>query len=275
MLFTPLNPELVEKVRLALDQKRYGYFVGRVDVGGGSAGDEARVTFGRYAELFATKPELVKNVRAYFAREDMRDSAPSAHDCFYLEQHQESSYGLEGPRLEVGAFGVRPESFELFVSIVEGVLPTQRVAAHGLTLDDTRLRERFRSRWVDPDLMSHTSGAISARQYDVAVKAAIGVVETRLRAKCVAAGRAGAQALSGMDLAIEAFHKDRGCLVPPWPVATEAQAGAQLMFQGFFLYLRNAFAHHSVVMGNDTTSVYDVLAMCEFLLKVIDKSTVR
>ncbi len=72
-----------------------------------------------------------------------------------------------------------------------------------------------------------------------------------------------------------AYHRDQGCLTPPWPLATEANTGAQLMFQGFFMYMRNAYMHHSVVMGTDESAVYDLLATCEFLLKVIDSSTKR
>ena len=93
--------------------------------------------------------------------------------------------------------------------------------------------------------------------------------------KCLAAGRNEAQHKTGADLAIIAFNKQNGCLNPPWPIATEAQQGVQLMFQGFFMYLRNAFAHNVVVMGEDKSSVFECISTCEFLLNIIEKSTVR
>lgn len=277
MLSVRITPELVEKLRQALSQPSVEMVVGRIDFNTFLTSDYVeRLTFSEFADMLARQPERVESIAIYFALDDMRGDAIVAHMCWSIHQTFSPNYARDAtPTLELQSHASSRDNFDAFVSAATKVLGTQAIAAHGLTLDDTRLRERFLSRWVDPDLLAHTSGAVAARQYDVAIKAAIGVVETRLRARCVAAGRVDAKKLGGADLAVEAFHKDKGCLNPPWPVATEAATGAQLLFQGFFLYLRNAFAHHSVVMGADASAVYDALAACEFLLKVIEKSTLR
>lgn len=61
----------------------------------------------------------------------------------------------------------------------------------------------------------------------------IKIVETKLREKCLAAGSNEAQQKTGADWAVLAFNKQNGCLNPPWPIATEAHQGVQLMFQVF------------------------------------------
>ena len=127
----------------------------------------------------------------------------------------------------------------------------------------------------NPDLAASVSGALATRRYEEAMQNAVILVESKLRDKCVWAGRNDAKTVTGNDLAVIAYHPDTGCLRPPWPVAANAEQGAMQLFMGFIQYLRNAFGHNAVVMGGDKSSVSELLAFCEFLLRIIEKSTKR
>ena len=140
---------------------------------------------------------------------------------------------------------------------------------HGFLID--RLATSIRH----PALAQAIRGPLSAKDYDGAVRAATVQVETELRQRCLAVGRAEAQGQTGSDLATTAFSDKAGCLNPPWPVATQARESAHLAFRGFFLYLRNAWGHNATVIGSDPSGVAETIEHCQYLLQVIRDSTIR
>jgi len=182
---------------------------------------------------------------------------------------------ISNRRICLTGYGCERWDFLEFKRIAEGNL--------GLVLDPTA-REGFEYWCVKEDyerfmfnttMQDQVLGSIRHGQYDAALRTAFCVVEDALRRKCMAVGKADALHQQGGELAVTAFHKDAGCLRPPWPFASEAQQGAQLMFQGFFQYLRNALIHNAEVMGKDAFSAYKCLIACEFLMTVVEKSTPR
>lgn len=221
------------------------------------------------------RKSTIRSYVAYLTTRDMKGDAPADHVHYCVVQELRDKAGVEAGALSLSAYGCGETSFLEFVDVARSALGIELAPPPGSTWERERLRARWLREHIDSELVSHISGAIDAGQFDTALKAAIGVVESRLRRRCVAVGCTAALELAGADLAVAAYHKERGCLVPPWPLAVEAAHGSQLMFQGFFLYLRNAFMHNATVMGPNDAAVYDLLATCEFLIKVIDSSAKR
>ena len=141
--------------------------------------------------------------------------------------------------------------------------------------EDSVIKQDCERAICDDQLREQTIASISDGQYDAALRTASSLVEDLLRHKCLAAGRAEAATQTGGDLAVTAFNDRSGCLSPPWPLATQAQLGVQLMFQGFFLYVRNAFVHNAVVTGQERQAIFECLMTCEFLLQLVKRSSVR
>jgi hypothetical protein len=277
-VFKEITPEnllqLLEAMKLEYPRLRFG----RIEVKFvASSGREKlyNTTFKNFVSLWRDNKAIIRNYSAYLSLVNMGGDALNDHVCFFVQQSLRNKAGAPDGHLALGAVGCYEHAFNHFVQTAAAVLSVELAPPPGSSWHRERLRERWKREHVDIELVTHVSGAIDAGQFDTALKAAIGVVESRLRQRCIAAGNAAAADQAGADLAVTAYHRDRGCLIPPWPVATEASHGTQLMFQGFFLYLRNAYMHNASVMGADESAVYDALATCEFLLKVIDGSTRR
>lgn len=180
-------------------------------------------------------------------------------------------------RITLDGLGCYQHDFDEFVATATHALGLQRpplAPPAGMDWDDVAIKERSQS-IRNPDLKNAVAGAMSGCRYEQAMQNAVILVESMLRHKCMIAGRSEAQVATGSELAVIAYHPDTGCLRPPWSVATNATQGAMQLFMGFVLYLRNAFGHHSVVMGGDKSCVMELLGFCEFLLAVIHKSDLR
>lgn len=177
--------------------------------------------------------------------------------------------------IELAGWGCSKRQFDDFAQFFADRFNISEILPESDPLDIQGIEQRWLPKFVDPELVKQCSGAMEARQFDTALKAALVVVESRLRKKCINSGCKEASESAGADLAVLAFHSSKGCLVPPWPIATQASHGCQLLFQGFFLYFRNAIAHHSEVIGSDRTAVLELMVTCELMLKIIDNSTVR
>ncbi len=188
-----------------------------------------------------------------------------------------SSYGDKDDNekcVEIIGYGCPEYSFSAFVDFTLEELQLKRFHETTDSIGKSIIN-RYDASIINPDILHLINPSIRAEHYDSALKLLISLVETKLKEKCLAAGRNEAQHKTGAELAVLAFNKQNGCLNPPWYIATEAHQGVQLMFQGFFMYLRNAFAHNVVVMREDKSSVFECISTCEFLLNIIEKSTIR
>lgn len=178
-------------------------------------------------------------------------------------------------RITLSSIRCSKDDFALFQQIAADCLKIQIFPDMQHTFSDTLIKQNCDNALNNPILREQISSSIYSGKYDTALRTAFAILEDSLRQKCISAGRSEAKNQTTADLAVTAFHKDRGCLIPPWPVAIEAAQGAQLVFQGLFLYLRNAFIHNATIMGDDRTAVFECLMTIEFLLRVIEKSIIR
>ncbi|MCK4628283.1 MAG: hypothetical protein KAT56_04730 [Sedimentisphaerales bacterium] len=149
----------------------------------------------------------------------------------------------------------------------------------GLSFSEYQLQIDLLSRYShsikNEELKDKISKAMVHHDYDLAMSAASVFVETKLREKCLSVGAALTKNQTGVDLATASYHEDKGCLSPPFNIADRASQGVLLIFQGFFHYIRNAYGHNTVIMGNDRECIIEYLNFCETLLKIIETSTKR
>jgi hypothetical protein len=232
----------------------------------------------RFRRLFETHLASLRKYTFYFYPGKYDGKAPDTRVQFEMEVVRRSKFGDQDEAergIRLGGLGCYAHDFEAFVKVAVQTLGLQKAPPVGMHWDDVAIRDRARLAIKNSDLADAISATLAARRYEEAMQSAVILVESKLRDKCVWAGKKDAQNATGSDLAKIAFHDEQGCLRPPWPVAAQAEQGAMLLFTGFFLYLRNAFGHNAVVMGGDKSGIFELLAFCEFLLMIIDKSTKR
>ncbi len=235
---------------------------------------KCRITFKEFLKITRKHHESLRKYTILFLGEHYKGGA---YASLGLTVTLRSKYGDKDDKekcIEIIGYGCPEYSFNEFVDFTIQELQLKKFHETN-DLKDKNIIHRYDSSVLNPEILHLANPSIRSGHYDSALKLIISLVETKLKEKCLAAGRNEAQHKTGADLAIIAFNKQNGCLNPPWPIATEAHQGVQLMFQGFFMYLRNAFAHNVIVMGEDNSSVFECISTCEFLLKIIEKSTVR
>jgi hypothetical protein len=149
----------------------------------------------------------------------------------------------------------------------------------GLSFSEYQLQRDLVRRYLhsiaNGELKNKVSKAMENHDYDLAMSAASIFVETKLREKCLSVGAVLAKNQTGVDLAVTSYHEEKGCLSPPFNVADRASHGVFLIFQGFFHYIRNAYGHNTVIMGNDRECIIEYLNFRETLLKIIETSRKR
>lgn len=279
--YTPkmLGPDDVRDYHIALHKEFDHVRIRSVEIKYTRKSDRLTDSFLKFEDLVKLWPKLHHEMRGFeivfSSAFDMKSSSHYYTPHLRLRQRYRTKSGDERLQLTLEGHSVTEDFFSISQRILGTSLKLERVPHGGKTWDELRFLRLWNHREIDPGLRNHITGAVDAGQYDTALKAAVSEVESRLREKCVAVGCQGAKGVSGADLAVLAYHKDKGCLSPPWPLATEASHGAQLLFQGFFLYIRNAYAHNSGVMERDVSCVYEMIMFCELLLRIISKSSVR
>jgi hypothetical protein len=240
--------------------------------------EEYSPTWERFVEIHHKHAQSIREFGFAFLGQDPDGKALADFNFFQLQISLRGKYASDetfhNRKATLRSHGCSPHDFEVFSKLAVKCLGLRSKAIPKPTQSED-LYSKWKHASQNPDLFDLIDATMKAAKHDLALKAAVGLVESRLREKCVSLGRTEASHQTGADLAVTAFHKDTGCLTPPWPIATEAVHGTFLLFNGFFSYLRNAYAHHTVVMGKDITAVLECLLTCEFLLLLISKSTTR
>lgn len=227
-----------------------------------------------FCAVWKKHPAEVRKFNVVFATGPMTCRADSV--CVDLFVRNQGHFGEPIEKeIQLSGFNIYEGDFKKFRHICEKILGITRAPAHGFDILHRRLVERVETAISNPSLRAVVHGALSHYDYDGAIRSAMVLVEDQLRQQCLANGGSAAATQTGADLAGTAYHPNNGCLNPPWPIATSAHDGAHLIFRGFFMYLRNAWGHNTVVMGADESAVFDCLAMCQFLLVVVSMSTKR
>jgi hypothetical protein len=237
--------------------------------------DKYGMNWKEFAGIWAKFPTEVRKYEAVFSREKLTSLSKTV--CVQLFVRNQGHLGEPDQKeIILSGYNCHEHDFKVFCKICETLLALKRAPSKpGFNMSHNRLVERVEAIVETPSLLNCIKGPLQASDYDGAIRAAIVLVEDELRKKCLAMGRVEAAAQTGADLSVTAFVEKSGCLNPPWPIATQAREGAHLLFRGFFLYLRNAWGHTSIVVGKDETMVAEHIALCQYLLKVIDKSTKR
>jgi len=154
------------------------------------------------------------------------------------------------------------------------VVKLEKYYAPGTDIYDDLLAHFIKSDFIDNESRTLISGAISTRQYELAIKAISGLVESTLRDKLESFGVSEASSSAGVELAKLAYNKSNGHLSPPWPIAKESYEGTYLLFSGFFLWIRNGF-HHKTKVFKSKEGILELLTLSCSLLRIINLSAKR
>jgi hypothetical protein len=164
--------------------------------------------------------------------------------------------------------------FNYFCKACDEVLDLSIYLPPGKDIHDLVLADFVSSDYLSSDIKTLIVGAITTAQYDLAIKALAGVVESCLRDKLLDLGVVEAETKAGIELANIAYNKSAGKLMPPWPKATESAQGCQLVFNGFFQWIRNGFHHHATVFETKD-GVLELIQLCNSLVKIVELSGKR
>ncbi|MBK9188059.1 MAG: hypothetical protein IPM33_03790 [Phycisphaerales bacterium] len=183
--------------------------------------------------------------------------------------------GSESRRISVSGYGCHAGDYQKFIDLCIDAWNTAVVAPPGLTMAQYALSLLYNEKMFNADLGPDTTPLVNRRQYDAAVRNMAVLIEASLRQKCIDAGEVRANNQTGCTLAVTAFHPETGCLRPPWPVADDACKGMQLLLMGYFQYIRNAWAHNAVVVGEDACGVHELLHLSNAIYTLIKSSAPR
>ncbi|OGU60971.1 MAG: hypothetical protein A2X64_02910 [Ignavibacteria bacterium GWF2_33_9] len=162
--------------------------------------------------------------------------------------------------------------FNYFKKAVFEIVKFEKYYPPGKDVYDDVIARFTNSDFIDDESKMLITGAISNQQYELAIKAISGLVESRLRNKLESLGVSSAANSAGIELAKLAYNKNSGCLIPPWPIAKESNEGAHLLLSGYMLWIRNGF-HHQTKIFTSKEGVLELLALSCALLRIINLST--
>jgi hypothetical protein len=177
--------------------------------------------------------------------------------------------------IELEGLNCGGKDFDYFVKAANQVLRLERYLPPGTDVYDVRLSQFLDSDFLTEEIKALIAGPIQTRQYELAVKALAGLVESSLREKLLALGDQSVQTKAGTELAKSALNKESGVLVPPWNIGSESIQGAHLMFHGFFMWIRNTFHHHARIFERDKNGVLELIQLCSAMLKILEKCKPR
>ena len=231
-------------------------------------------------EVFTAISDYPDYVRVYdiqFCSENIKGDALSKHVTLGIDVVCRSKFGNndENERvISLSGLNCAERDFNYFCSACDEVLDLSIYLPPGKDIHDLLLAGFLSSDYLSSDIKTLISGAVTTGQYDLAIKALAGVVESCLRDKLLDLGVAEAETKAGTELAKIAYHESSGQLMPPWPKATESAQGCHLMFNGFFQWIRNGFHHHSTVLETKE-GVLELIQLCNSLVKIVELSTKR
>ena len=166
------------------------------------------------------------------------------------------------------------KDFNYFCEACDEILHLSPYFPPGKDKHDLLIEGFLESEYLLPEVNTLIVGAVNTGQYDLAIKALSGVVESNLRDKLIDIGATEAESKAGIELAKIAYNKSTGLLIPPWPKSHESIQGCHIVFNGFFLWIRNGFHHHTEVVETKE-GVLELIQLCNSLIKIIELSTIR
>ena len=176
--------------------------------------------------------------------------------------------------IELNGLNCTNGDFNYFCKACDEVLHLSPYFPPGKDKHDLLIEGFLESEFLLPEVKTLILGAVTTGQYDLAIKALSGVVESNLRDKLIDIGVTEAETKAGTELANIAYNKSTGRLMPPWPKAIESVQGCHIVFNGFFQWIRNGFHHHAEVVETNE-GVLELIQLCNSLIKIIELSTIR
>ncbi len=174
----------------------------------------------------------------------------------------------EHQKIELRGLNCYERDFDYFIKAADEILGLKPYFPPGVDAYDMTMSSFLDSSFLLPEAKAFVAGSIQTRQYDLAIKALAGLVESNLREKITSHGMPSAGSAAGVDLAKIAYEKESGILRPPWNIATESSQGVHLMVRGFFLWIRNGFHHHTRILEHDKDGALELIpkqACCSML----------
>jgi hypothetical protein len=267
--------QIVELVELRFKVRAFGFELKSVRPE--KFGDFHNFDVNKIYDAIEKSPDIIRTYHVRFCSQNIGGKAladfaslgiiVTARSKFGDNDENEKKISLEG-------LNCSEKDFVYFKKAVFEVVKLEKYYPPGTNIYDDILARFIKSDFIDNESKTLITGAISTRQYELAIKAISGLVESALRDKLDSLGVAAAADSGGIELAKLAYNKNNGYLSPPWPIAKESQEGAYLLFSGYILWIRNGF-HHQTKIFATKEGILELLTLSCALLRIVNLSAKR
>lgn len=267
--------QIVELVELRFNVRAFGFTLKSVRPE--RFGDSHYFNVKKIYDAIEQSPDIIRVYDIRFSRQNTKRRALADVVSLGITVTARSKFGDDDEHKKVislEGLNCGERDFAYFKKAVCEVVKLEKYYAPGTDEYDDLLARFVKSDYIDNESRTLISGAISTRQYELAVKAISGLVESTLRDKLESLGVTEASSCAGTELSNLAFNKANGHISPPWSVAKESEQGAQQLFNGFFLWIRNGF-HHQTKIFTSKDGILQLLTLACSLLRIINLSTKR
>lgn len=267
--------QIVELVELRFNVRAIGWTLKSVRPE--RFGDHSRFDVNKIYEAIEKSPDIIRTYAIVFTSTKLGSKALGDFASLEITVTARSKFGDNDENekvIELQGLNCAEGDFRYFKKAIFEVVKLEKYYAPGTDMYDDLLANFIKSDFINNESKTLISGAISTRQYELAIKAISGLVESTLRDKLESFGVSEASSSAGVELAKLAFNKNNGYLSPPWLIAKESHEGAYLLFNGFFLWIRNGF-HHKTKVFTSKEGILELLTLSCSLLRIIKLSTKR
>ena len=200
-------------------------------------GYPSRFDVNKIYDVIEKSPDIIRTYAIIFASVKLGGKALIDFASLTITVTARSKFGDNDENekvIELRGLNCSKYDFGYFEKAIFEVVKLEKYYAPGTDIYDDLLAHFINSDFIDNESRTLISGAISTRQYELAIKAISGLVESTLRDKLELFGVSEASSSAGVELAKLAYNKSNGYLSPPWLIAKESYEGVHLLFNGFF-----------------------------------------
>ncbi len=267
--------QIVKLVELRFNVRAFGFSLKSVRPE--RFGDSHNFDVKKIYDAIEQSPDIIRGYSIKFCSQNIKGRALMDFVTLGIGVGMRSKFGDNDEHskgISLQGLNCTERDFAYFKKAVCEVVKLEKYYAPGTDEYDDLLARFIKSDYIDNESRTLISGAISTRQYELAVKAISGLVESTLRDKLESLGVTEASSCAGTELSNLAFNRTKGHLSPPWSIAKESEQGAQQLFNGFFLWIRNGF-HHQTEIFASKDGILQLLTLSCSLLRIINLSTKR
>jgi hypothetical protein len=267
--------QIVELIKLRFNVGAFGWTLKSVRPE--RLGDSTRFNVEKIYDAIEKKTDIIRTYDIRFCHPNIGSKALANFASLGIIVTARSKFGDNDENekvIELIGLNCSERDFGYFKKAIFEVVKLEKYYAPGTDMYDDLLARFIKSDFIDNESRTLIDGAISSRQYELAIKAISGLVESTLRDKLESLGVEEASWSAGIELAKLAYNKINGYLSPPWSIAKESHEGVYLLFSGFFLWIRNAF-HHQTKIFTSKEGILELLTLSCSLIRIINLSTKR